>query len=114
MTTWKQRFRLAVKSGKFTLDDCRVAADWNSCAVGETHPSVGKILRDYSLSWKYSPSVEFDEIFLLGMRFYWAVNYNDIDKAKNLYKQIEDFNGKLSKAVRAYNKEHKNVKKVSN
>jgi len=76
--TWDQRIRSAKKRNAFTVDDRVKVRDWNSCAVGELN------LLEKSYDANYDP-----EVYRHGHMFTSAVMNNQIDKAKEILKELK-------------------------
>ena len=72
------------EEGGFTDEDCRLAMDWNRCAVGER--------ADWRIDCLGPPGserdVEGDAITVLGMKFWMAVNDDRAGEADRLLKSI--------------------------
>ena len=79
MKTWRERVADAKERGRFTDQDVDLAADWNSCAVGEQHALHPFIV-------KLFPTNMFQE----GFDFITAVSDDRIDEADALLDRIED------------------------
>jgi hypothetical protein len=93
--TWRERIAAARERGRFTQDDTRAGASWETCAVGEQHamyPTV-VVMAESALWLGTTIGPADDTLFRLGdaiSGFGDAVARNDFNKADVLLDAIED------------------------
>ena len=105
--TWPQRFDSAEKRGKFTSNDFDRAAGWTYCAVGEHNAMLPKQHQYDEETW-YAEAPFFydspddgglglvsqedaDHLVSLGVRFFEAVEADDVFLARALCAEIDQW-----------------------
>lgn len=96
--TWRERIICARTTGRFTLEDVKMAQSWHTCAVAEQHDMMPHVVVRHSET-EHAPV---DPVLaqlgcfetILGMErtygFAHAVTMHDVDRAEVLLEQIED------------------------
>lgn len=80
MKRWEDRIIEARERGHFTVEDCKLAGDWVTCACGQQDP---RIARD-------SDGAPVDkQLMNRGCDFFAAVRADDFDEAAALLDEIE-------------------------
>jgi hypothetical protein len=89
--TWTERLQAAVKRGKFTARDMKLAGDWGTCAVGEAPrkvTGVEVVIPNYDPTEKYTAGPLDGALYDLGSAFMDAVEADQVGKAVDLNIQI--------------------------
>ena len=77
---WEQRIARAEKRGRFTDVDRRLAKNWDTCAIGESHGNMTSS----------GPGFE-DPIAIVGYEFEDCVDHNDMVGARATYYKIREY-----------------------
>ncbi len=86
--TWRERIQAARERGTFTREDCALAGDGNTCAVGEAHLAHGgRRSLAYGAAFYGMGADPADKP---GAAFFGAVLRNHFDRAESLLNLIED------------------------
>ena len=90
LTQWRKRVDDAEKRGSFTESEMELAANWNTCAIGEARMLTDKVrLEPGGDTDSGDPPVD-PELNYLGYRFYAdGVSENRFDRCRELLSLIE-------------------------
>jgi len=91
---WKTRIKAALKRNKFNTEDRDLASEWQTCAIGE-QLKINSNAKEEKFVDKANNQARVGKAFDLGMYFHYAVKYDEVQKASELYKEIQKVKLKL-------------------
>lgn len=86
MTSWMERINRAELNGAFTTKDKKLAASFQTCAVGERFR-----LSDYREEDALDFAAKYPPLFLAGIHFNGAVFCGDFKRVRHWYTEIQNY-----------------------